>query len=108
VTPQNVTTSAITLTLPPGCPLGSGDVLWCTRSTGGGLYALYRVVGAASCIGGTSIAESLTTPNVFRYIPGVAPVLGTLRIDLTADLDPSSSRESYTLGDSIILRNEPR
>jgi len=51
-----------------GCVSGSNTVTWCTVGSGT-RYGLYRIV-STSCTGATQkVADYLTSPNVFTYLP---------------------------------------
>lgn len=106
ITPTGASTT-ITLTLPSGCPTGSGSVSWCARA-GSGHYALYRKVGTTCNSTGTKYADYLTTGNVFIYTPQSGSTLAKLSVDFPVNVNPSKSVESYELKDDIVLRNSVR
>jgi prepilin-type N-terminal cleavage/methylation domain-containing protein len=99
------TSGSVTLTLPAGCPTGSGQVTWCTQGAGN-RWGLYRVAGA-SCTGGTQYVDYLTMQNVFSYTVQSGS-LARLSVDFPVDVNPTDTLRGYRLQDSIVLRNSPR
>jgi prepilin-type N-terminal cleavage/methylation domain-containing protein len=68
----NTWTNSVTLYYPSGSPLtcasGVTSVTWCTAASGS-KFVLQRVI-ATSCTGSlVTIADSLTSANVFAYVP---------------------------------------
>jgi prepilin-type N-terminal cleavage/methylation domain-containing protein len=122
----NTWASAVTLfSFSDGCASGTNAVTWCT-SASGSTYVLYRAV-ATSCTGSLQImVTSLTSANVFAYVPpnshvvsvgagtGAASIttqdasfaLPRLHVDLT--VDRPGATHSYRLVDDIAFRNGPR
>jgi prepilin-type N-terminal cleavage/methylation domain-containing protein len=125
----NTWTSSVTVVLPgTSCASGTTNVTWCT-SASGSKFVLKRTV-AASCTGTlVTIAESLTSANIFAYIPpnshlvtSTSVGLGTsasyiatqdaaysaprLHVDLT--INRTNATRSYRLVDDIAFRNGPR
>jgi prepilin-type N-terminal cleavage/methylation domain-containing protein len=126
----NTWTDSVTLYYPSGNPItcGSGatSVTWCTAASGS-KFVLQRTI-ATSCTGSlVTIADSLTSANVFAYIPpnshlstSTSVGLGTsyvattdsssskarLHVDVT--INRSGATRSYRLVDDIALRNSPR
>ena len=111
--------SSVTLTLPSYCKTGSGSITWCTRSSGGSTYALYRVVGT-SCTGGVKWADSLVasggattcgTPTAlcaFSYTAQSPTTLAKLHVEFPVNVNPRKSVDVYDLVDDIVLRNSTR
>jgi prepilin-type N-terminal cleavage/methylation domain-containing protein len=125
----NTWTGSITLYYPAdSCAAGTSSVTWCTAASGT-KFILQRVV-ATSCTGSlVTIASSLTSANVFAYIPpnshlvtSTSVGLGTgvsyittsdgaysvprMHADLT--INRAGATHSYRLVDDIALRNAPR
>lgn len=96
-----------------GSCTGNPVVAWCvaTSPTMSGRYALYRVV-ATDCSSPTSgviQADYLTTNAIFSI---TWPSFGTkqresVAVTLPVDLNANTIIGSYTLNDSIVLRNFP-
>ncbi len=96
-----------------GSCTGNPVVVWCVTTSPSmtGRYALYRVV-ATSCANPTSgviQADYLTTNAVFSI---TWPTFGTkqresVAVTLPVDLNANTTIGSYTLNDSIVLRNFP-
>ena len=107
------TASAITLTLPAGCPDGSASATtsmsWCTSLVSTGRYALYRQSGSSCGTSGILEADYLTSGNVFSYTctasSGLRPVL---TVSLPVDVDPLHAPLTYTLGQDLAFRNGGR
>ena len=125
----NTWASSVTLYYPSdNCGSGTHSVTWCTAASGT-KFMLQRVV-ASSCTGSlVTIADSLTSTNVFAYIPpnshlvtsssvgmgtGASYILTQdaayssprLHVDLT--INRTGATHSYRLVDDIALRNGPR
>jgi prepilin-type N-terminal cleavage/methylation domain-containing protein len=125
----NTWASSVTLYYPTdSCASGTHSVTWCTAASGS-KFMLQRVV-ATSCTGSlVTIADSLTSANVFAYIPpnshlvtsssvgmgtGASYILTQdsafsaprLHVDLT--INRTGATHSYRLVDDIALRNGPR
>jgi hypothetical protein len=107
VTPPDVTTSAVTLTLGSHCRTGSGQFTWCTWGAGS-RFALYREAGA-SCdnVGSVRWADFLTVGPIFNYTKP-AGELARLHVEFPVDLDPNKSPPVWRLVDDIVLRNSTR
>lgn len=112
------------------CAAGSHTVSWCTVGSGA-RYGLYRIAGS-SCAGATQkIADYLTAPNVFLYLPpnshlvtssslGLGPspsnvttadgssVLPRVFVDMTVKRGATARAHGYRLNGQIALRNGPR
>jgi len=108
--------STITLTLPTGCPTGTGSVTWCTVGAAAP-YALWRIP-AGSCTTSTvgsrrwvplAVATGdrpagLTAASIFTP----ASTLHTLP-DVAVDFSVTAGRRpAYRLADTIYLRNGVR
>ena len=106
ITPSG-TAAAITLTLPVGCPTGSGTVSWCTVNRGPSRYGLYRLPGSTCDATGRLHADYLTAATVFSYTPQSSLSLAKLRVDFPVSVEPGRSG-SYRLADDIVLRNSTR
>jgi prepilin-type N-terminal cleavage/methylation domain-containing protein len=111
-----------------GCTSGTHSVTWCTAASGT-KFVLQRVV-ATSCTGSlVTIASSLTSANVFAYIPpnshlvtstsvgmgtGASYILtqdaaySSPRLHVDLAIDRVGATHSYRLVDDIALRNGPR
>ena len=128
----NTWASSVTLYYPSGSPTvcvsDTNSVTWCTAASGT-KFMLQRVV-ATSCTGSlVTIADSLTSANVFAYIPpnshlvtSTSVGMGTgssyivtqdaaysaprLHVDLT--INRSGASRSYRLVDDVAFRNGPR
>ena len=130
-TPATYNTWASSVTLyysTDSCTSGSHSVTWCTAASGS-KFILQRTV-ATSCTGTlVTIADSLTSANVFAYIPpnshlvtSTSVGLGMTGTDIVtqdgaysvprlhADLtiNRSGATHSYRLVDDIAFRNGPR
>lgn len=108
--------SSVTLTIAPTCPTAGGQpsITWCTVSSGGGSYELWRHPGS-NCSGpGRRWATNLTTQNAFTYTaPSGSVAAGTgqlafLQIRLHVNVTPSKPEKTYRLEDRIVLRNSTR
>ena len=113
VSPTGPATS-VTLTLPVNaygqatCFTGSGAISWCTVGSGQ-RWALWRKPGTScTAAGGVQVADYLTTPNLFDYVPQSVASLAKLRVTLPVDTKPTSAPGAYTLRDDIVLRNTRR
>jgi prepilin-type N-terminal cleavage/methylation domain-containing protein len=130
-TPATYNTWASSVTLyysTDGCASGTHSVTWCTAASGS-KFILQRVV-ATSCTGSlVTVASSVTSANVFAYIPPNSHLvtsssvgMGTgssyiltqdaaysaprLHVDLT--INRTGATHSYRLVDDIAFRNGPR
>jgi type II secretory pathway pseudopilin PulG len=104
----------VTLTLPAGCPSGSGSVTWCTVSAGTDRYRLYRKVGTSCDATGKLYADYLRPdaatscpPNmcVFSYAAPTATTRAKLHVEVPVDTEPEDSSAAYKLTDDLVLRN---
>jgi prepilin-type N-terminal cleavage/methylation domain-containing protein len=125
----NTWTNSVTLySSADSCAAGSSSVTWCTAASGS-KFVLQRTV-ATSCTGSlVTIADSLTSANIFAYIPpnshlatSTSVGLGTgssfiatqdaaysaprLHVDLT--ISRTGATHTYRLVDDIAFRNGPR
>jgi type II secretory pathway pseudopilin PulG len=111
----------VTLTLPSGCPSGSGTFSWCTVSAGTNRYQLYRSAAATCDSSGKQYADYLTpdltssdqTPVcgspaslcAFEYSAPTATTRAKLKVEFPVDLDPVDASRAYKLVDALVLRN---
>jgi type II secretory pathway pseudopilin PulG len=128
----NTWASSVTLYYPSGTPItcasGVTSITWCTAASGS-KFVLQRVV-ATSCTGSlVTIADSLTTANVFAYIPPNSHLVtatsvgngmtatdiattdkaySNARLHVDVTINRSGAKRSYRLVDDIALRNSPR
>jgi type II secretory pathway pseudopilin PulG len=107
ITPQDVLTNSVTITLGSQCKTGSGQFTWCTYGSGS-RFALYREAGT-TCDNVASVrwADYLTTGPIFTYTKP-AGELAKLHVELPVDLDPNRSPPVWKLADDIVLRNSTR
>jgi prepilin-type N-terminal cleavage/methylation domain-containing protein len=99
-------TTLVTLTLPTGCPTGSGSSTSCVNGT-----ELFRIASSTTtCAGGIRWAEYVDTTGVSVFsLPTVASgELDRLRVVLPVDLTIGTTTGKYVLEDDIALRNAPR
>ncbi|MGH3003613.1 MAG: PilW family protein [Gaiellaceae bacterium] len=109
---------AIAATLPAGCSTGSPTavtyVAWCARASATtGRWALWRTSSAsayAACpsSGGVDWADQLTTAYSFAPASSSSTQLASVGIYLPVNAGSSSSLRTYTLSDTIALRNTQR
>jgi prepilin-type N-terminal cleavage/methylation domain-containing protein len=128
----NTWTSSVTLYYPSGnppqCASGATSVTWCTAASGT-KFVLQRTV-ATSCTGTlVTIADSLTSGNIFAYIPpnshlvtSTSVGLGTgagyiatqdaaysnARLHADVTINRAGATRTYRLVDDIAFRNGPR
>jgi prepilin-type N-terminal cleavage/methylation domain-containing protein len=103
------TSSSITIVLGSRCPFAGGStVTWCTQSSSGGQYALYRQVTSTCTTSSTKLVEYLTLGNVFTVTPQSSSSLAYVSVDLPIDTVQSSGLPDYRLTDDIVLRNSTR
>ena len=106
--------AVLNLTLPVGCPTGSGTITWCTQAmtTVPPRYRLYRKVGSGcSAAAGVLQADFLTIENIFVYNAQSPSRLATLKVTLPVNVgtsNPQNSKQTYQLSDDIVLRNSQR
>jgi Tfp pilus assembly protein PilW len=119
--PNSPSSAAVTITLPTGCPSGSGTVTWCTVSAGTNRYKLYRKVGSTCDSSGKQFADYLApdatssdpTPLcgspaslcVFEYSAPNATTRAKLKVEFPIDLKPADTDRAYKLTDALVLRN---
>ena len=111
-----VSGTTLSMTLPAGCPSGSGTISWCTAAvtTSPPRYRLYRrAVAGCSAATGVLQADYLTLPNIFTFVPQSAdpPSLAKLGVAIPVNLgteDPQDPTQTYELRDDIVLRNSQR
>ena len=106
-------TTSVTLSLPPcNAPV---SVTWCTRGSGSA-YSLYRIAGA-TCTGGTSYADFITSGSIFTYYAqnytNTTPTTGSnvlprLHVDMTVNATPTITGTSLHVIDDLVFRNGVR
>lgn len=94
----------LTLTLPSGCPTGSGSVSWCTVGSSA-RFRLYRKLGATCDAAGRQHADYLTSGLSFSYTAPSSTSLGLLGVDFPVDKTPNDAARGYRLQDQLVLRN---
>jgi type II secretory pathway pseudopilin PulG len=113
--------STVTMTLPVGCPSGSGDVTWCTVSAGTSRYKLYRKAGGSCDSTGrlyadylapdptssdpTTVCGSPASLCVFEYTAPTATTRAKLHVEFPVDTEPTDPSAAYKLTDDLVLRN---
>jgi prepilin-type N-terminal cleavage/methylation domain-containing protein len=119
VTPSAAATpvSSITITLGSYCMTGSGQVTWCT-TTSGGRSSLFRIAGApGTCSGGVKWADYLTTSTPFTTSAASSSTLAKIAVCLPVNTTSAPSgdtctthvtHKTYALSDDIFLRNSGR
>ena len=100
ITPT-VPSSTVTLTLPSGCPTGSGSVTWRTQNVGTSRYELWRDSGTTS----KRYADYLTLANAFTYTAATTDKRARLHVEFPVDIDLGDTIPSYKLADDLVLRN---
>jgi prepilin-type N-terminal cleavage/methylation domain-containing protein len=110
------------------CAAGTRSITWCTAASGS-TWILYRVK-ATTCTGSlVQVAGSLTTSNIFAYIPpnshlvssttvGTGMAAGAIvtqdgafslpRLHVAVTVRKPGASSSYRLVDDIAFRNAPR
>jgi type II secretory pathway pseudopilin PulG len=99
----------LALTLPSGCPTGSGAVTWCTVSVSAYRFQLFRKTGATCNSTGKRYADYLTSGVAFTYTAASPTSLATLSVSFP--VDPNSAAigpNTYRLNDDLVLRNTVR
>ncbi len=102
---------SLLLTLPVGCPTGSGSVTWCVL--GSGLrYKLYRAAGVTCNTTSIVVADYLTTDVGVFAVEAQSPTsLAKVNVDFKVDVKPTSATDTiarYRLTDGLVLRNSTR
>jgi type II secretory pathway pseudopilin PulG len=95
----------VTLTLPTGCPSGSGTVTWCTVNVSASRYELYRKEGATCDSAGRRYADYILLANAFSYTAPTAEKRAKLHVVFPVDVDLGDTVSAYTLADDLVLRN---
>jgi type II secretory pathway pseudopilin PulG len=95
----------VTMTLAPGCPTGSGTVIWCTVNVSTNRYRLFRTTSAPCNASGRRYADYITLQNVFSYTAPTATSRAKLHVELPVDLTPGNTQAAYRLVDDLVLRN---
>jgi type II secretory pathway pseudopilin PulG len=107
ITPNQV--QALSVTLPSGCPTGTGQVTWCTVFVASYHFQLYRKAGATCDTTGKRYADYLTSGLAFTYTAPSAASLGSIGVSFPVDPNSSSvSPNIYRLTDDLVLRNTIR
>lgn len=101
ITPTG-SSSAITVTLPAGCPTvaGATNVVYDTQLVSAGRYQLRRA--------GVRVADYITSATVFNYTAQSTSSLGKLSVTLPVNLKPSDTGKEWKLEADIVLRNTTR
>jgi prepilin-type N-terminal cleavage/methylation domain-containing protein len=102
ITPTG-SSSAITVTLPAGCPTVGGaatNVVYDTQLVSAGRYQLRRA--------GIRVADYITSATVFTYAAQSTSSLGKLSVALPVNLKPSDTGKEWKLEADIVLRNTTR
>jgi prepilin-type N-terminal cleavage/methylation domain-containing protein len=111
---QSGPSPTVTLTLPTGCPSGSGSVTWCTVSAGTNRYRLYRKAGTTCDATGKLYADYLRpdattscSPNmcVFSYTAPTTTSRAKLHVEFPVDTNTADGSAAYKLTDDLVLRN---
>jgi prepilin-type N-terminal cleavage/methylation domain-containing protein len=102
---QTGSSPTVTLSLPTGCPSGSGTVTWCTVNVSASRYALYRKAGTTCDSTGRKYADYILAPNAFSYAPPTADTRAKLQVVVPVDVDLTDTVSAYTLTDALVLRN---
>jgi prepilin-type N-terminal cleavage/methylation domain-containing protein len=95
----------VTITLPTGCPSGSGTVTWCTVNVSANRYELYRKAGTTCDSTGRRYADYILAPNAFSYTAPTTDKRALLHVEFPVDVDTSDTVSAYTLADDLVLRN---
>lgn len=100
-----VTSAAnITVVLPGHCPTATGgaitNVAYTTELVSSGRYRLKR--------GSTTIADRLTSGDVFAYVAPTDSSLGRLQLDLKVNITPTKAWKTWRLQTDVVLRNTQR
>jgi type II secretory pathway pseudopilin PulG len=95
----------VTLTLPTGCPSGSGTVTWCTVNVATSRFQLYRKAGTTCDSAGKRYADYLTLANAFSYSAPTTESRAKLHVEFPVDVDLDDGISSYKLVDDLVLRN---
>jgi prepilin-type N-terminal cleavage/methylation domain-containing protein len=101
----NVTSASnITVVIPGHCPTAVGgattNVSYATELVAADRYRLKR--------GATTIADYLTSGDVFSYVVPSTSTLGKLRLDVQVNVNPSEGWKEWHLVTEIVLRNTTR
>jgi type II secretory pathway pseudopilin PulG len=95
--------ASITVTIPAGCPTSGGsqvDIVYDTSLVSTGRYRLRRA--------GATIADYLTSGNIFAYTAPSSSSLGKLNLDIPVNLNPNEGWKTWRLRTDIVLRNTTR
>lgn len=100
--------ASITITLPAGCQTAGGvqtTVVYDTQLVSASRYNLRRTKSGGPVV---TIADYLTSGNVFTYTAPSASALGQLHVDMPVNLTPSEVSKTWRLVSDIVLRNTSR
>ena len=90
--------------LPGHCPTATGgavtNVAYTTELVSSGRYKLKR--------GSATVADYLTSGDVFAYVAPTDDTLGRLALDFKVNLLPSQSWKTWRLQTGVVLRNTTR
>jgi prepilin-type N-terminal cleavage/methylation domain-containing protein len=96
--------ASVTVTLPAHCPTAVGGavttVAYATQQISTNRFRLRR--------GTVTIADHLTSGNVFAYVAPSSASLGRLELDFRVNLNPSKSWKLWRLQTDVVLRNTLR
>lgn len=96
--------ASITVTLPAHCPTAVGgavtNVAYTTQLVSANRFRLRR--------GTVTIADYLTSGDVFAYVAPSADTLGRLALDFRVNIVPSQSWKQWRLQTDVVLRNTLR
>lgn len=100
--------ASITITLPAGCPTAGGvqvTVVYDTQLVSASRYTLRRTKSGGPV---ETIADYVTTGNLFSYTAPSTSALGQLRVDMPVNLYPNEAWKTWRLATDIVLRNTTR
>jgi prepilin-type N-terminal cleavage/methylation domain-containing protein len=96
--------ASVTVTLPAHCPTAVGgvitNVVYDTVFVSTKRYKLRRA--------GTTIADYLTSGDVFSYVTPSADSLGRLHLNVPVNVNPNEGWKTWRLETDIVLRNTQR
>jgi prepilin-type N-terminal cleavage/methylation domain-containing protein len=103
--------SSITVTMSKLCQGGDGvndfSVGWCVLGVSP-RFALYRSAASPCNASDVRYADYLTVQNAFNYTAQSSASLAKLAVTFTVDRSTASAGGSYTLQDTLVLRNSKR
>ncbi|HEX2110622.1 MAG TPA: type II secretion system protein [Gaiellaceae bacterium] len=95
--------ASITVTLPAHCPSAGGavaNVVYEAELVAAGRYRLRRA--------GVTIADYLTSGDVFSYVAPSSASLGKLHLDVPVNVNPADGWKTWRLETDVVLRNTTR